>query len=154
MLERSLAEFDTCDEAESLATRAAGQDAGVAGMAIMGWTLWVLGYPDMARARVSAALQRAEAIGHPHSQAYAAYYASIVHALCCESTVAHTHAGRCLALSEGHAFGVWRNLSRAVRGICMNQLDPSSDSLATVSSALAEFVGTGYQFGVTALYAQ
>ena len=154
MLERSLAEFDMCDEAESLATRAAGQDAGVAGMAIMGWTLWALGYPDTARARVSAALQRAEAIGHPHSQAYAAYYASIVHALCCEPTIAHTHAGRCVAISEGHGFGVWRNLSRAVRGICANQLDPSSDSLATMSSELVEFVGTAYQFGVTALYAQ
>jgi class 3 adenylate cyclase/predicted ATPase/ABC-type transport system involved in cytochrome c biogenesis ATPase subunit len=153
MLERSLAEFEACDEAESLATRAAGQDAGVAGMALMGWTLWALGYPDMARARVGAALQRAEAIGHPHSQAYALYYASVLHAFRREPTVAQMHAERCLALAEEHDFGHWRNFSRAVRGICANQLDPSAGSLATVSSELAEFVGTGYQFAVTALYA-
>jgi predicted ATPase len=153
MIERSLAEFDACDEAESLATRAQGQDAGMAGMALMGWTLWALGYPDMARAGVVAALQRAEAIGHPHSQAYAAYYASVLHAFRCEPAVAHTHAERCLALSEEHGFGHWRNLVRAVRGICTNQLDPSPDSLATVSSELVEFVGTGYQFAITALYA-
>jgi predicted ATPase len=99
------------------------------------------------------ALQRAEAIGHPHSQAYAAYYASVLHAFCREPVIAHTHAERCLALAEEHGFGLWRNLSRAVRGICANQLDPSSDSLATVSSELAEFVGTGYLYAITALYA-
>jgi class 3 adenylate cyclase/tetratricopeptide (TPR) repeat protein/ABC-type transport system involved in cytochrome c biogenesis ATPase subunit len=154
MLERSIAEFDLCDEADRLATRAqVGQDAGVASMASMGWTLWALGYPDMAGARVGAALQRAEAIGHPHSWAYAAYFASVLHAFCCELAVAHTHAERCLALSEEHGFGMWRNVSRAVRGICASQLAPSSDSLATASSELAEYVGTGYQITSTALYA-
>ena len=153
MFERSLAEFDMCNEAERLATRAAGWDAGVTGMAYMGWTLWVLGYPEMARARAVAALQRAGAIGHPYSQAYAAYYASVLHAFCREPTVAHTHAEHCLALSEEHGFGVWRNLSRAVRGICANRLDPSADSLARVSGELAEFLSTGYHFYITALYA-
>jgi predicted ATPase len=153
MFERNLAEFDMCDEAESKATRAAGQDAGVAGMALMGWIMWPLGFPDMARARIGASLQRAKAIGHPHSQAYAASYASVLHAFCREPAVAHTHAERCLALAEEHGFGLWRNLSRAVRGICANQLDPSSDSLATVNSELAEFVGTGYLYAITALYA-
>jgi class 3 adenylate cyclase/predicted ATPase len=153
MIERSLAQFDACDGAESLATRASGWDAVVAGMTWMGWTLWALGYPDMARARMGAALQRAGAIGHPHSDAYASYYVSVLHAFCREPAVAHTLAERCLALSEEHGFGVWRNLARAVRGICTNQLDPSADSLATVSSELAEFVGTGHQFAITAPYA-
>ena len=62
-------------------------------------------------------------------------------------------AARCLALSEEHGFGHWRNLSRTVRGICANQLDPSSDSLATVGSELAEVVGSVHQFAITALYA-
>jgi len=153
MIERSIAEFDMCDEAERLATRAAGHDAGLAGMAHMGWTLWVLGYPDMARASVGAALQRAEAIGDPHNEAYASHFASVLHAFCREPAVAHTLAERCLALSEEHGFVMRRNLSRVIRGICANQLDPSSDSLATVSSELAEYVGTGYQFLITALYA-
>ncbi|WP_024520214.1 AAA family ATPase [Bradyrhizobium sp. Tv2a-2] len=153
MLERSLAEFDMCDEAESLATRATAWDAGVAGNLQLSWTLWALGYPDMARARMGAALHRAEAIGHPHTEAYAGYYASVLHAFCGEPAVAHAHAERCLALSEKHGFDLWRNRSRAVRGICANQLDSSSDSLAAVSGELAEFVDTGYQISSTALYA-
>jgi hypothetical protein len=153
IIERSLAEFAVCDEAESLATRAAGWDAGAVGMVLLGWTLWSLGYADMARARAAAALERAEAIRHPHSRAYALYCASLLHAFCREPAVAHTHAETSLALSEAHRFGVWRNLSRVVRGICANQLDPSSDSLARVSKELAEFVGTSYLTAITALYA-
>ena len=95
----------------------------------------------------------ADAIGHPHSQAYAIYYASVVHAFCGEPADAHTHAEYCLTLSEEHGFGHWRNLSRTVRGICANQLDPSSDSLAAVGSELAEVVGSVHQFAITALYA-
>ena len=115
--------------------------------------MWLLGYPDTARAGAGAALQRAEAIERPHTQAYAAYYASVLHAFCGEPRVAYTHAERCFALSEEHGFGHWCNLSRAVRGIGANQLDPSSDSLATVSRELADCVGTGYLGGVTTLYA-
>src|SRR5262249_35950189 len=114
ILECSINRLDICDEAGSLATRAAGRDAGVASMAMMGWTLWLLGYPDAARAGAGAALKRAKAIGRPHTQAYAAYYASVLHAFCCEPSVAHAHAERCLALSEEHGFGHWSKLSRAV----------------------------------------
>jgi class 3 adenylate cyclase/tetratricopeptide (TPR) repeat protein len=153
ILERSINGLDMRDEAGTVATRAAGRDASVPSMAMMGWTLWALGYPDMARSEAGATLQRAEAIGRPHTQAYAAYYASVLHAFCSEPIVARTHAERCVALSEEHGFGHWGNLSRAVRGICANQLDPSVDSLAAVSSELAEFVGTGYVGGVTMLYA-
>jgi predicted ATPase len=122
-------------------------------MAYLGYTLWLLGYPDMARARVSAALRRAEAIGHPYGRAQASHHASVLHAFCGEPVVAHTHAERCLALSEEHGYGVWRSLSRAVRGICANQLDPAADALVTVSGELAEFLGTGYQVTSTAFYA-
>src|SRR5215472_7597225 len=87
ILESSINGLDTCDEAGSLATRTTGRDAGVASMAMMGWTLWLLGYPDVARAAAGAALQRAEAIGRPHTQAYAAYYASVLYAFCCEPSV-------------------------------------------------------------------
>jgi predicted ATPase len=106
----------------------------------------------MAAERMAAALQRGEAIGHPHTQAYASYYASVLHALRREPTVAHAHAERCVTLSEEHGFGQWRNLSRAGRGICADLLDPSADSLAAVRSELDDYVGSGYQFGITALY--
>src|SRR6266516_691260 len=152
LTERAVEAFTASNEAEQLAARAAGQDAGAAGLALMSWALWVLGHVDMAATRMTAALQRADAVAHPHTQAYACYYASILHALRGEPANAHRHAERCLALSEEHGFRHWHGLSRAIRGICMTVLDPASRTLEEVRGALDQYRGAGYQLGITALY--
>ena len=149
--ERAVEAFNASGEADRQAARAAGQDAGVAGLSLMSWALWILGHVDTAVARMTAALQRAETIDHPHTRAYACYYASVLHALRGEPDKSCEYAERCLALSEEHGFRQWRGLSRAVRGICKAVADPSSGVLEDVKSALNEYRGAGYQLGVTAL---
>jgi hypothetical protein len=144
--------FNESSEDDRQAARAAGQDAGVADLALMSWTLWLLGHPETAIARIDAALQRAEAIGHAHSRAYAGYYASVLYALCGRPDIARTHAENCLNLSETHGFRQWHGLSRAIRGICATMLDKSSAPLDDVSAALAEYRNAGYELGITALY--
>jgi class 3 adenylate cyclase/predicted ATPase len=151
LTERAVEAFAVSSDAEQLAARAAGQDAGVAGLSLMSWALWVLGHIDMAGARMAAALQRADAVGHPHTQAYACYYASILHALRGEPAIAHRHAERCLTLSEQHGFWHWHGLSRAIRGICTTMLDASSKTLEDVRGALDQYRGAGFQLGITAL---
>jgi tetratricopeptide (TPR) repeat protein len=152
LTERAIIAFSTSSESDKRAAAAAGQDAGAAGLALMSWALWVLGHADMAAARMTAALQRADAVGHPHTQAYASYYASILHALRGEPSIGQRHAERCLALSEQHGFRHWHGLSRAIRGICMTTLDPSADALAEVRGVLDQYRSAGYQLGITALY--
>ena len=152
VIERAFEAFEASSEQDRLAARAAGQDAGVADLALMSWALWLLGRADTALARLDAAIQRADAISHPHSQAYACYYASILHALRGEFLTAHRYAERCLALSEEHGFRQWRGLARAVRGISATFLDPSSAVLAEIRTAMNEYRGAGYQLGITALY--
>jgi predicted ATPase len=151
-IERALEAFDASSEEERLAARAAGQDAGVADLALMSWPLWLLGHADTAITRIGGAIQRADAISHPHSQAYACYYASILHALRGEFLTAHGYAERCLSLSEEHGFRQWRGLAHAIRGICVSLLDPSSSALEEIRTAFDEYRGAGYQLGITALY--
>jgi hypothetical protein len=151
-IERAVETFNASDEADRLAARSAGQDAGVADLALMSWALWLLGDVDTAVTRMTAAFQRAAGIEHPHTHAYACYYASVLHALRGEPAIAQGHAERCLALSEEHGFRQWRGLSRAIRGTCVTVLDPSSDTLKEVTGALEEYRGAGYQLGITALY--
>ena len=152
VIERAFDAFNNSSEDDRLAALAAGQDAGVADLALMSWTVWLLGQPDTAAARIDAALQRADAINHPHSQAYACYYASVVYALRDQPDVARAHAERCLALSETHGFRQWHGLSRAIRGICATMLDETSGRLDDVTAALEEYRNAGYQLGITALY--
>jgi predicted ATPase/class 3 adenylate cyclase len=153
LTERAMEQFNESDEAGKLATRAAGQDAGAAGLAVVAWALWVLGQVDTAAIRMAAALQRAEAINHPQTQAYACYYASVLYALRGEFEIARAHAERCFSLAEQHGFRQWHSLSRVVRSICTIALDASSTAMFDATSGLDEHLGAGYQFGVTALYA-
>jgi predicted ATPase/class 3 adenylate cyclase len=152
VINRAVEAFDASSEEDRLAARAAGQDAGVAGLALMSWALWLLGQADTAMTRIGGAIQRADTISHPHSQAYACYYASILHALRGELVTAQRYAERCIALSEEHGFRQWRGLAHAIRGICVTLLDPSSSALEEIRLALDEYRGAGYQLGITALY--
>jgi class 3 adenylate cyclase/tetratricopeptide (TPR) repeat protein len=151
-IERAVAEFDASSEEDRLAARAAGQDAGVADLALMSWILWLLGHVDAAITRMDAAIQRADSISHPHSQAYACYYASVLHALRGELSKAQHFAERCRALSEEHGFRQWHGLAQAVSGICVTLLNPSSSALAEIRPAMDEYRGAGYQLGITTLY--
>jgi hypothetical protein len=152
MAERTVKEFDASDEAERVAARAVGQDAGAAGLAVLSWALWLLGHMDTAVARMDAALQRADTVKDPHTQAYVCYYASILHALLGEPAVAYQHSERCFILSEEHGFRQWRSVARAIRDICTTVLEPSSDAIDQVVRGLDEYLHVGYQFGITALF--
>src|SRR5262249_34147609 len=144
LTERAIVAFSTSSDSEKLAARAAGQDAGVAGLALMSWALLALRPLGPAGAPMAAAPPPAHPVGHPHPQAYACYYASILHALRGEPSLAQRHAERCLALSEEHGFRHWHGLSRAIRGICMTTLDPSASALAEVKGALDQYRSAGY----------
>src|SRR5262249_58399913 len=65
-LERAIELFNASEEADKMAARAAGQDAGVSTLVLMAWVFWILGQVDEAVARMSAALERADAIQHAH----------------------------------------------------------------------------------------
>ena len=115
VMERAAELFGTSQETEKVAAGAVGQDAGVAILAFMSWVLWTLGDVDAAVTRMAAALGRADALRHAHTQAFAWYYASVLHALRGEPVIAQGYAERCLAMSEQHGFRQWLRLSSAIR---------------------------------------
>jgi tetratricopeptide (TPR) repeat protein len=135
-----------------LAARAAGQDAGVAMLAFAAWVFWLLGQVDEAVARMSAALERADAVQHAHTHAYAWYYASVLYAVRGEPAIAQSYAERCLAISEQHGFRQWLGLARAVQDICAAVLNASTGRLDEVKTALDEYQRAGYQLGLTAQF--
>ena len=151
-IERAIELFNASEQTDKMAARAAGQDAGVAMLALMSWVLWALGQVDEAVARMGAALKRADTVQHAHTHAYAWYYASVLHTLRGEATIAQAYAERCLAISEQHGFRQWLGLSRAIRGICAAMLDPSGSRFDEVKVALDEYQRAGYQLGITAQF--
>jgi tetratricopeptide (TPR) repeat protein len=136
-----------------VAARAVGQDAGVAILAFMSWVLWTLGDVDAAVTRMAAALERADALGHAHTQAFAWYYASVLHALRGEPVIALGYAERCLAMSEQRGFRQWLRLSSVIRGVCEATLEASASRLDEVAAALDDYQQAGYQLGITGQFA-
>jgi predicted ATPase len=151
--EEAVAAYSSGDDRTHIACRAAGQDAGVAGRAVMAWTLWFLGYPDRAGKQMAAALDLADEIEHPHTQAYGLYYASVLSALRRDFDVARLHAERCLSLSEQHGFALWHNLARIVYAICTSALDSTTAKLEEARAELDDHVRRGQRMGITVLYA-
>jgi tetratricopeptide (TPR) repeat protein len=151
-LERAVELFSATQEADRMTARAAGQDAGVSILVLMAWVFWILGEVDEAVSRMAAALERADGVNHAHTHAYAWYYASVLHALRGEPTIAQGYAERCLAISEQHGFHHWLGLSRAIRDICPAMLDASAGRLDEVKTSLEEYQRAGYQLGLTAQF--
>lgn len=151
-LERAVELFSATQEADRMAARAAGQDAGVSILVLIAWVFWILGEVDEAVSRMAAALERADAVNHAHTHAYAWYYASVLHALRGEPAIAQGYAERCLAISEQHGFRHWLGLSRAIRDICPAMLDASPSRLDEVKTSLEEYQRAGYQLGLTAQF--
>src|SRR5262245_1654517 len=147
-IERAAEMFRTSQETDKMAARAAGQDAGVAIMAFMSWVLWVLGDVDTAVTRMADALKRADTLHHAHTHGFAWYYASVLHALRGELSIAQGYAERCHVISEQHGFRQWLRLSGAIRGVCGATLDTSA-RLDEVEAALDEYQRAGYQLAMT-----
>ncbi|MGZ9110029.1 MAG: adenylate/guanylate cyclase domain-containing protein [Rhodoplanes sp.] len=149
---RAIELFNASNEAQKLAARDAGQDAGAAARALLSWGLWLHGDVDEAVAQLAVAIERANTVQHPHTQAYVTYYGSILHALRGEWSVAQSYAERCFALSDKHGFRQWRGLSRAIRDICAAMMDPSTNAFDDVTGALSDYRKAGYQLGITSLF--
>ncbi|MBV8577723.1 MAG: AAA family ATPase, partial [Acetobacteraceae bacterium] len=151
MAERAIKAFETSDEETKLAARTAGQDAGAAILALDSWILWALGHIDRSVGRMNASLRRAESIQHPHTSAYVAHYASLLHILRGEPDAGLGHAERCLALADEHGFAQFAALARAERAICQSASDPLLQTLRDAMRMLDEWFGSGMQLGITVL---
>jgi len=124
----------------------------VAILAFISWVLWMLGDVDAAVTRMAAALERADAVHDAHTQAFAWYYASVLHALRGEPAIAQAYAERCHAISEQRGFRQWIRLSSAIRGVCKATLEASASRLDEVEAALDDYQRAGYQLGITAQF--
>jgi predicted ATPase len=81
-----------------------GHDPGVACRAFAAMTLWVLGYPEQALARLHEALALAHALSHPFSLAYAWCWAAIVSQFRRDVPAVYEQAEAAIALSTEQGF--------------------------------------------------
>jgi predicted ATPase len=83
-------------------------NAGVIpGRSHLSWTLWALGYPERARARIGEALSLARKLNRPYSMAFALQFAIAAEALCGDYAQIRSQSEALIELSQQHGYPHW-----------------------------------------------
>ena len=120
-----------------------GQDPGVACRAYAALTLWLLGYPDQALARLHEALALAHALSHPYSLAFARCWAAFVSQFRRDVPAVHEQAEAAVALATEQGFPLWAALGTSLRGWALAMQGQGEEGLAQVRQGIAAWRATG-----------
>ena len=93
-----------------------GSEPQVGCLGTLALTLWVLGYPAQALARMHEAVTVAETLAHPFSLAHALNYAAGLHIVRQEPALALIRAEAALALATAHGLPHWQASGAVLHG--------------------------------------
>ena len=136
--------IDIFDPAEhrSLATRF-GQDVRVVIWSFRSWVLWVLGYPDAARADNLAALEDARKIGHAASLMYALFCAPCVFIQCGDYVTAKAQTDELVALADEKGALFWKELGMRYQGCVLAFTGQSAEAIQLFNSTITTYWSSG-----------
>jgi predicted ATPase len=120
-----------------------GLDPGVVCRLFAAMTLWLLGYPDQALARLHDALALAHALSHPYSLAFARCWAAHVSHFRRDLPAAHEQAEAIVALSTEQGFPQWATQGTILRGWALAMQGQGEEGMAQVRQGIAANRATG-----------
>ena len=125
-----------------------GQDPGVACRIYAALTLWLLGYPDQALARLHDALALAHALSYPYSLAFARCWAAFVSQFRRDVPAVHEQAEAAVTLSTEQGFPFWAAAGTIFRGWALAMQGQGEEGMAQVRQGIAAWRATGATLGV------
>jgi predicted ATPase/class 3 adenylate cyclase len=125
-----------------------GQDPGVACRAYAAMTLWLLGYPEQALARLHEALELAHALSHPYSLAFAQCWAAMVSQYRRDMPAVHEHTEAMVVLAAEQGFTQWAALGTGFRGWALALQGQGEDGMAHLRQGITAFQATGAEMFV------
>jgi class 3 adenylate cyclase/predicted ATPase len=120
-----------------------GLDPGVGCRANAAMTLWLLGYPEQALARLHEALALAHELSHPYSLAWARCWAAFISQFHRDVPAVHEHAEAAVALTTAQGFTEWAAYGTSLRGWALAMQGQAEEGLAQVRQGIAAFRATG-----------
>jgi len=116
---------------------------GVAMPCFAGWSLWFLGQPDQALARIQEALTLARELSEPHGLAHALLFAAILHQLRREEGMAQEHAEAAMAVSREHGLVLYQAMATIVRAWALIKQGRPEEAIEQMRQALVALQATG-----------
>jgi predicted ATPase len=120
-----------------------GQDTGVACRSHAAVTLWLLGYPAHALARLREALACAHTLVHPYSLAFAQCRAAFVMQFRRDVPAVQAQAEAAIALATAQGFPQWTAMGTSMRGWALASQGQGEEGLALVRQGLTAYRATG-----------
>jgi predicted ATPase len=120
-----------------------GHDPGVACRVHAARTLWLLGYPEQALARLHEALTLAHELSHPFSLAWARCMAAIVSQYRRDVPATYEHAEATVMLSTEQGFPLYAAYGTSLRGWALAMQGQGEEEMAQVRQGIAAVRATG-----------
>jgi predicted ATPase len=120
-----------------------GQDPGVSCRVHAARTLWLLGYPEQALARLHEALALAHELAHPYSLAWTRCWAAFVAQFRRDVPAVYEHAEAAVALATEQDFPQWAAYGMSVRGWALAMQGQGEEGLAQVHRGIVAYRATG-----------
>jgi class 3 adenylate cyclase/predicted ATPase len=120
-----------------------GNDLGVGCRQFAALTLWLLGYPAQALARLHEALTLAHELSHPYSLAFARCWAALVSQWRRDVPAVHEQAEAAITLSTEQGFPYWAALGTSLRGCALAMQGEGEAGIAQIRQGIAAWRATG-----------
>jgi class 3 adenylate cyclase/predicted ATPase len=114
-----------------------GHDPAVCGHGEAALSLWLMGYPQRASARMDKALAVAESLSHAGSTAHATDIALMLHSFRKDTQQVRHHAERLITLSEDEKFLAHRSKGEIFRGWALIQMNELEGGIACLRDGIA-----------------
>lgn len=118
-----------------------GNNPGIVCYTTSAFFLWWLGYPDRAVGRANRAMERARALNHPFTLAYALFHTGSLHMWRGEMQQAQARARAMMEVAEGHGFQIWGSLATMLLGATQMVLGEPVEGLANIEEGFALYQG-------------
>jgi predicted ATPase/class 3 adenylate cyclase len=138
-LERAMALFDPLEHRPGRFRL--GPSAGVVAHTSSALFLWVLGYPERAVERATAAVELARQLGHPFTLAYTLFHVGFLDLWRRDPEFAHERARGALEVAEEHDFQIWKALGVVLEGAALTGLGRAEQGLARTEQGVALYLG-------------
>lgn len=144
-LEQTIAMYKP-EQHHVLAFRYGGIDPGMAGLAYCGWTLWLLGYPEQARALGDKALGLAQHLAHPYTLVRTLYYDTVLCQFSRAWQALREQADAAITVATAQRVGLVLALCPIMRGWAVVMQEQSTEGIVQMRQGLDAYRATGAEF--------
>jgi len=109
----------------------------IAARLLLGWNLWLLGFPDQALDAAHKALQEAKSSADPYSIAFSHYVVSAVHLLRGEFQLSYEHAHLSMSISAEHRINLYELYSRFGRGCARARMGETEHAMEDIRAGIS-----------------